>query len=184
VRVAWAVGVAALIFGAWVTIEERYVYTAARASGDLEAAARSLDRLNAVGFSHEALRIELGVELLSRGRAGAARDQFQKSIDIRPTPEAYVGLGESLERSGDWQGAARAYEGGLTVEPDRLGLLHRSGEAWLKAGRPAQALSRLERAVEIAPDHEPSRRALAVARELGARRSQQPGLESSDGAPD
>jgi hypothetical protein len=48
-------------------------------------------------------------------------------------------------------------------------LLHRSGEAWLKAGRPQHALSLLERAVEIAPDHEPSRRALALARQRDVR---------------
>lgn len=54
--------------------------------------------------------LNFGVHLLLAGRYADAERDFESSIAIKPSLEAYRGLGESLKRLGRYQEAANAYE--------------------------------------------------------------------------
>jgi tetratricopeptide (TPR) repeat protein len=116
------------------------------------------------GREHALGRIRFGRALLDSGDFAGARIQFESSLAVRPTRAAWGGLGRALEGEGAWRGAAEAYEAGLELDPDDAALLRSAGIALLRLNEPERALPLLERALEIEPDHDRTRRALARAR--------------------
>ncbi len=92
-----------------------------------------------------------------------AIESLRRSLELEPQVAGYSELAY-LEAGRDRHPAAlQALEAGLSLEPERLGLLHRAGEAQLALGRPDLARSYLERALRVDPTHTPSRLALRLA---------------------
>lgn len=65
--------------------------------------------------------------------------------------------GMNAHRSGDIDGAARAYEEVLARAPDHPDALHRMADILVRRGEPQQALEALDRALNAQPSHFPAR---------------------------
>ena len=49
---------------------------------------------------------------------GKARSYLETSLAIRPTPQGYQALGQLMQRVGDREAAARAFQRGLSLETE------------------------------------------------------------------
>lgn len=123
-------------------------------------AMRNLDWLAWFGRDTAPQRLQVARRLWELGLQGAAKEQLARSLELAPSVGAWSLLARIEEDRHDWAAAIAAYEAGLAIEPDRLGLLHRAGVAWLQLERPDRARPLLERALAVRPGYRPSRRSL------------------------
>ena len=137
----------------------------AEKAGAYELAGSLLDSLSWFGRDRYAVRFRLGRALFNEGDYISAQRQFELSLEMRPSGGAYRGLGRIYEATGEPGRALRAYESGISLEPTNLPLLRRAGLVQLQLDRPREAVSLLEAALAIDPDHEATRKKLAQARE-------------------
>lgn len=89
--------------------------------------------------------------IISIAPAGALR-AFSASTDTRPVPPASQPAqekAETLEKLGDFAGAARAYETVVAADPNNPNVLLRSGRLWLQADYYEPAARHLARLVEM-----------------------------------
>jgi TolB-like protein/Flp pilus assembly protein TadD/DNA-binding winged helix-turn-helix (wHTH) protein len=96
----------------------------------------------------------LGNFLLSHGRAGAAIVIYRRVTELVPaSPLAFNNLGAALEYTGDFQGAAAAFDRSLELAPSRSAYSN-SGTEYYFLGRYADAAHMYQRATELASqDH-------------------------------
>ena len=101
-----------------------------------------------------AAQTALGNFLFRHGRSGAAVATYRRVTELIPaSPLAFNNLGAALEMSGDFQGAATAFERSLALEPTRSAYSN-SGTVYYFLGRYADAARMFSRATEIArEDH-------------------------------
>ena len=173
----WAVGGACVVVGLlalWLEADFRR----SLASGDVDGAATSMQRMTWLGRDGPDRRTRLGRHLASRGNYRRARIQFQRSIDLYPTPEAWRALGLLNEQSGDWQRALGAYQAALRLDDRDVRAWYASGMARTRLGDFKHAVEELEHAVHLAPGEklislslERARRSLAESREEPPARS-------------
>ena len=159
-RLIWSAAVLGLVaasFDHWT----RWVQVpSALRDGNVAEASRRLDRVVWLGTDSEHRRAQFLRYFRETGDDDRALYELERVAALRPTVQMLVDVGVSHERRGNFEKALAAYQTGLELEPDRVGLLHRSGELLLKMDRPADARRVLRRAVELRADHQPSRQAL------------------------
>lgn len=96
----------------------------------------------------------LGNFLFNHGRAGAAIVVYRRVTELVPaSPLAFNNLGAALEYTGDFQGAAAAFDRSLALAPSRSAYSN-SGTEYYFLGRYAEAARMYQRATELASqDH-------------------------------
>jgi hypothetical protein len=122
-----------------------------RADDDLQRILRASQRLGWVGRQNPALHVHVARVLASRDEMDAAAAEFQRSLDLHPTPAAWVGLGRVHASRGEWSEASDAFAAALAENPEHLPALVNAGRAWIVLGRPDLAKRALDRARVQAP---------------------------------
>ncbi len=153
-RTAQGVGALCLAYGAVTFWVGDVGFGAAMSRGDVEAARQALARLAWLGRDGPSRHTELGRRLAREGDPDGARAEFERSLALAPTARGYQSLGLLHEQAREWREAANAYDSALEIEPEDVSTLFRAGRAWLESGSPEQAIPRLERAAELAPNQE------------------------------
>jgi hypothetical protein len=167
-RLMWGVASAGAVL-AIVQFQFESQLASASGSGDVVRASAALDGLGWFGRDSAANRKLFARTHLEVGDADAAIAELVRSLAIEPDVSGYSELAYLEERRGDLQASLAALEAGLVLDPDRLGLLHRAGEAQLGLGHADLARVTLERALAVDPNHAPSRAALRRARRDASR---------------
>jgi len=134
--------------------EKEGVLRPAVRSGNLIEARESLERLQRIRSDSAADYLMLGRAALRRGDAPMAREALRGSIAKRPTPEAWVALGQLAKQQGRSEKAAAAYQQALALEAEHPTALYLLGETRLGQGRVEEAVERLARAAELLPGDE------------------------------
>jgi tetratricopeptide (TPR) repeat protein len=162
-RGVWAVAtIGTLLAFVQFSFETRLLY--AHALGDLSLRATALDGLAWFGRDSARDRRRIAKEYLDDDDPRGAAEALRRSLDLEPDLAGYSELAYIEADLGDHTAALAALDAGLEIDPDRLGLLHRAGEACLALGRPGLAIPYLERGLAVDPNHRPSRHALRRAR--------------------
>lgn len=107
-----------------------------------EAYARTLEEVpDAAGLQlppHEVF-LQYGNTLLDQGDAAAAISQFQRSIAILPTGEAFFRLGRATAQTGDQDAARKAWAEAVKIQPESVSPREALAEAALANGDVAAA---------------------------------------------
>ncbi len=74
---------------------------------------------------------------------------YHHAINILPSQEAYLHLGESLLSSGKIQNSIKSYQEALKTEPDSIVILNSIGVAYLKNGDTHQAMAAFSKALTM-----------------------------------
>jgi hypothetical protein len=159
-HIVWATASVSLVISFFEFGSYHFVYSPAYARQDYERANQTLERLAWFGYDRAHSRLALGTRLAESGDFEEALRLIDRSIELYPTGEAYFAAGSIQEQIGQLQQARVAYEEALALIPDRAELLVRAGNLLLRLGEPERAREYLERAVDLRPDHDASRRAL------------------------
>jgi serine/threonine-protein kinase len=93
---------------------------------------------------------QAGVAAQAMGDSSKALDFFEKANSIQPRAETYSSMGTIYYGQGDFERAAKSYEGAILIRP--LGAItHRNlGDAYLHLNRRADALKAYRQAVTLA----------------------------------
>jgi len=176
-KTVWAVGGACVVVGL-LTLWLEADFRRSLASGDLDGAGNTLQRMTWLGRDGPDRRTRLGRHLASRGEYRRAQIQFQRSVALHPTPEAWRSLGLLNEQSGDLRRALGAYQAALRLDDRDVRAWYSSGLTRTKLGDFELAVEELEHAAELAPGEklihaslERARRSLAKSREQPPARS-------------
>jgi Tfp pilus assembly protein PilF len=102
-------------------------------------------------FQRARARIRLGSLFLSAQRPALAREQFQRSLELTPLPNAWLGLGHSYLDAKQPNEALEAFQQARAGVPKNLSLHRGEAEAWMLLGEPVQAHEAMQRAAELAP---------------------------------
>jgi hypothetical protein len=148
--------------------------TNASSQGQLARASVALDNLDWFGRDSARARRLLAKAYVEAGDSDAAIAELTRSLDLALNIAGYSELAHLEGARGDVRASLAALEAGLALDPDRLGLLHRAGEAQLALGRPDLARATLERALAVDPRHAPSMIALWKARRAAAQTRDSP----------
>jgi len=145
--------------------------------GAYRIATSMFNALGWVGREHPSEHVRFGRALLKQGDHEAARIEFEKSLQARPSVAAWGGLGRALSHERDFWGAAEAYEAGLLIDRNDTALLRSAAAERSKRGEYDRAVELLTRALALEPNNPMNRRMLKRARrnlepspERGARR--------------
>ena len=97
--------------------------------------------------SPEALgHLKAGSDALGQSRAAEAVTEFREATKAAPDlPAGFVGLGQALMQSGDYQGAVAPLKRALELNPDLPGAHQLLGFALLAAGYAQEAIPHLEK---------------------------------------
>jgi Flp pilus assembly protein TadD len=96
---------------------------------------------------------ELGHMAALDGKASEAQRWFRAAIELEPTfAGAYLNLADFHRAGGNDAEALRLLEQGLKRAEEKAPLEHALGLAQVRAGKKAEALAHLSRAVQLAPD--------------------------------
>lgn len=98
------------------------------------------------GASPEVLgHLKAGSDALNQSRAREAAAEFRKATEAAPDlPAGFVGLGQALMQSGDYQGAVTPLKRALELNPELPGAEQLLGFALLAAGYANEAIPHLE----------------------------------------
>jgi tetratricopeptide (TPR) repeat protein len=162
-RIAWTIaGVLCLIkIAPSIDLDRRFPNALARR--DYPTAASILDRAYFYGRDSSLLRAQLANQLVRTQNPQSAVPHYWRSLEIYPQAAGYSELGLLSEKLQGVNQAIATWEQGLALFPEDFNLNLNLGVGLLKAGRADEALPYLERAVDIEPNHEQARRALAAA---------------------
>jgi Tetratricopeptide repeat len=151
-RLRWAMavlGVLALsIAGSDVWLRE---FVVGRAGEDLPRKAQGLERLAWIGRDSPAEHTRLAWQLVHRDEPEAALTEFQRSVALYPTKEAWGGIGYLHASHERWSEASEAFAAVLAEDPDNVRALVNSSRVAIRLGRPDQARAALEHARTLAP---------------------------------
>jgi tetratricopeptide (TPR) repeat protein len=121
------------------------LYRAGRFS-EAAAAFENVTRLlpdNATGFQR------LGTAYHAAGDVGNAVLNYERALQLSPTPKAYANLGFLYYRQGRFADAATAYERALALDPGSHLTHHNLGDVYRRLGRGQEARNAYAKAVEI-----------------------------------
>jgi hypothetical protein len=144
-----AVGVASVAI-AVVDVWEREVGIR-QAQQDLPRIRQAAERLALVGRASPGLHAQIGAQLARRGDLAGSVGEFERSLAIFPTAEAWFGLGVVRAAEGRFSEARAALDAALALQPDHLDTLMHSSRTWIRLDRPDLARKELERARSLAP---------------------------------
>jgi uncharacterized protein (AIM24 family) len=109
-------------------------------------------------------RLARGSSLLGAGDAGAARAELLAALSLQPQDPGVRGLLAQAEfRLGEYETAARIYDGLVQDHPTDPALHVNLGLVHLKAGRLDEAIRAFRDACDLAPDHRKARSYLGLA---------------------
>lgn len=101
------------------------------------------ERSKAIAF------INMGNMQMELGNSSAARDNFQAAINLRPrNVRAWIGLGLTTQKSGDYTAAIQAYSQAVSLQPTDLTYLLLAS-ALKRGGRDAEAASATQTARQL-----------------------------------
>ena len=131
--------------------------------GDLDGALEQLHEALAVGTTGDAqqdrsehaeiYRVMGGIEVL-HGREAAAREHFQKSVELDPEGlDARAKLANALARDGRFEEALKHYDFILEQQPENAQLLVKRATALINLRRPDEALDAFNQAIAADPDN-------------------------------
>ncbi len=123
-----------------------------------------------------AATVEDADRLFRSERFAEAAEQLTELSLERPTDaDVFDRLGAARYRSGDFDGAARAWDESSRLRGGDADALFNSGNANYKSGRLEDSLARYDEALQMAPDHAPTRANQEVVQKaLEARRQEPP----------
>jgi len=149
---------------------------------DIDRMQRAMHHLVWIGREGARARASLGRYFAYRKRYDLAASQFERSLELLPTPVAWIGLAELHASGGRSTEALAAYDEALRLQPDHVGALLGSARLRLKLATGAspvlttqrrdEAIALLEKGLVLQPDN------LALAQELARARR----LASDEGA--
>lgn len=157
-----AVGAVAVVI-ACVDVWEREVGIL-RSQDDLARIRTAADRLALIGRAAPRLHTQIAGVLAQRNELEESVREFERSLEIYPTADAWFGLGVVRAAQGHWPESRAALDEALALRPDHLNALIHSARTWMQLERPERAVEHLERARAIAPDNALIRRELEQAR--------------------
>jgi tetratricopeptide (TPR) repeat protein len=141
----WAIGAPCLAL-ALLGIREAEV---ARSDADPDRASTALERLRWLGRDSAFLRVVVGERYAGRGDTAGAIAQYERSLSVQPTANAWAALSLAYEQRGEWEPARAADERALELDPAHtVALIHGADLALRRAASlaPADAASERERA--------------------------------------
>lgn len=113
--------------------------------------AMEIENLNPTGYSN------LGQALMAEGCMQPAVTALRQSIQLRPTPEAFINLGAALLFSGQYAAAATVLEDaakrGAVDDPNQMEIWGNLGDAYRLSMRADDAGAAYRRAIELARSH-------------------------------
>jgi arylsulfatase A-like enzyme/cytochrome c-type biogenesis protein CcmH/NrfG len=134
----------------------------------LESALREVLKLDA---KNPLAHLRLGYVLQESSRCGEAMRHFQQAIDARfPSADAYLGLASCQTQARRFDAAAATLRAGDRAEPDNPVVAANLGLVLSDAGRPAEGIPHLQRAVTLDPAFDQARFYLAIAFARAGRR--------------
>jgi tetratricopeptide (TPR) repeat protein len=160
-----AVGLGIRVLWSW---ELLFVYPAAVARKDFDAAARAFDRLAWFGYDDASRRRDLGWAYFPREPARAIA-QFERSIALHPSAKSWGSIANLHANRGDWAASLAAYQAGLAIAPSDPDLLSNAAVAALQLGNPERARELFERAAAVRPLDAADQHRLERARRESAR---------------
>ena len=163
---AWGAGVLSVAVALFAFYEGTFGHERALAEHDVPRARVAARRLAWIGRDGPTIHREIGRMLVQNGATAAARQAYQRSLELYPTAGAWLELANLEEGAGDFEAALRGWNAAIDLDPDNAGSLYRAGLAELELGNPQLAVARLERATALAPDDGLIRLALLRARAL------------------
>lgn len=122
-RLTWAAAAAALVIAVVSTFGRSVAFPSALERGEPERAVAILDGLAFLGQDMSVGRMRLGSLMEERGRIADALAQYERSAALDPSAQAWGRVGSMRRALGDFEGAARAFEAGLALQPDAPDLI-------------------------------------------------------------
>ena len=159
--VAGALACATMVFAEF---ETEFGLRRAAARVDVPRMREALQNLGWIGRASATNHLTFGRLLASQGEPGGAIREYQKSVNLYPTADAWVSLAELLEEQGMIRQARDAYEKAVDLAPDSAPVAYRAAAIAIKDNDPERARVLLERAVAIDPTRKLYQLALENAR--------------------
>jgi tetratricopeptide (TPR) repeat protein len=110
-----------------------------------------LSRDLALDPTNWAAHYNLGLSLQNRGELEDAATHLRRSIELKPTAEAYASLGNVLQLSGRHELALASYQEAIRLDPQHAKALYNLAMAYQALGRPAEAIDAYRRSLRIDP---------------------------------
>lgn len=127
---------------------------------DITRMRTALDRLDFIGRDSASNHLAVARFLAGQNDTANAIREYQQSLKLFPTPDAWAGLADQLEKGGLLPQARRALDNAIELAPDSAALAHRGASLATKSNDPARARELLERAIRLDPDRKIYRLAL------------------------
>jgi tetratricopeptide (TPR) repeat protein len=147
-------------------IEAEFGARRAIASGDFERMLRAAEWSERVGRASPRFHVQLARMAAERGDRAGARAHLERSLELWPTPDAYVELARWHEAQRAWREAAEARQKAVELAPEDAALHYQLGLAWMRLRETRKARDAFAQAVALAPDEPLPRRNLARAEAL------------------
>lgn len=146
-----AVGAVCCATMVFAEFETEFGLRRAYARVDVPRMRRALARLDWIGRDSANNHLSFGRLLAAQGEPGGAIREYQQSVKLYPTADAWVSLAELLEEKGMIDPAREAFEKAIELAPDSAPIAYRGAALATKANDPERARALLERAVAIDP---------------------------------
>jgi tetratricopeptide (TPR) repeat protein len=146
----WIGGIACLALAAFSAAAPVFGFQKPLEAGDLAGAERGDALLERVGQGSAERRLQLGQAALVRGELARAERHLERSLELRPKPWTWVGLGDVHARRERWGAAAEAYARALELAPHHAVAMFHLGVTELRRNRPEEGYALLVRARELA----------------------------------
>jgi tetratricopeptide (TPR) repeat protein len=95
----------------------------------------------------------LGLVQADRGEPEVAVEAHRRALTLRPSPEAFVHLGNALRSAGDRVGAVDAFRAAIGLDPRLAAAQYNLHAAIYDDGDPSSALTALDSALSASPEH-------------------------------
>jgi tetratricopeptide (TPR) repeat protein len=124
----------------------------AYAHADTARMRTALERLDWIGRDSAANRLAVARIFATQGETARAIQEYQQSLKLFPTPDAWAGLADLLEQQGALPQAREAMDHAIEAAPGAAAILYRGAALATKMKDTARARALLERAVALEPN--------------------------------
>jgi len=163
--VAWSVGAVSLGIMIAAYYEGEFGLRRAYERGDVTRMKTALTRLDRIGRESANNHLQMGRILAARRDVPGALREFQRSVTLHATPDAWASMSETLDGAGKLREAREAMERALELAPSSGPIIYRAAGLASRSGDVERAQILLQRAVELDPERKLYRVALERARE-------------------